>query len=64
MDELKRLTNKSYTCVDLNCPQYVRIKNRQAWERILKKKAKRKLKNDLRKDLENGDFINDGSETN
>ena len=53
MDELKKLTNKSYTCTDLNCPQYVQVHNRQKWERILKKKAKRKLKQNLQRELEN-----------
>ena len=54
MDDLKKLTNKGYTAVDLNIPQYVHIKNRQIWERLLKKKAKRKLKQDLKKEVENG----------
>ena len=56
MDDLKKLTNKSYTAVDLNIPQYVHIKNRQKWERILKKKAKRKLKQDLQKEVEMGEI--------
>ena len=50
-DRLKQLTNKSYTASDLNCPQYVHIKNRQLWERIFKKKAKQKMKLELEKEL-------------
>lgn len=62
MDDLKKLTNKSYTAWDLNIPQYVRIKNRQTLERKFKKRAKRKLKSNLKKEV---DLIgeNNGPET-
>ncbi len=55
MDDLKKLTNKSYTATDLNIPQYVHIRNRQKWERIFKKKAKSKLKRDLQRELDMGE---------
>ena len=43
-DLLKKLTNKDYTAWDLNCPQWVRVKNRQKLEAIFKRKARRRLK--------------------
>lgn len=47
-NELKRRTNKDYTAWDLNVPQYVHIKNRQKLEAIFKRKARRKMKQELK----------------
>ena len=51
MDDLKRATCKDYTAWDLNCPQFVQVKNRQRLEAIFKRKARRKLKKALDKML-------------
>ena len=51
MDDLKKATSKDYTAWDLNCPQIVRVKNRQKLEAIFKRKARRKLKKALNKIL-------------
>ena len=48
MDQLKRDTCKDYISWDLNCPQYVHIKNRQSLEAIFKRKARRKNKQNLK----------------
>lgn len=49
-NELRKRTHKDYTCWDLNCPQYVHVKNRQKLEAKFKRKARRKMKQELRKD--------------
>jgi hypothetical protein len=46
-NELKKRTNKDYTVWDLNCPQIVHIKNRQKLEAKFKRKARRKMKQEL-----------------
>lgn len=51
MDDLKKATCKDYTAWDLNCPQFVQVKNRQKLEAIFKRKARRKLKKALDKML-------------
>ena len=51
MDDLKKATCKDYTVWDLNCPQFIRIKNRQKLEAIFKRKARRKSKKILDKML-------------
>lgn len=51
MDDFKKATSKDYTTWDLNCPQVVRVKNRQRLEAIFKRKARRKLKKALDKIL-------------
>lgn len=51
-NELKKETNKDYTAWDLNCPRYVQIKNRQKLEALFKRKARRKLKRNLKKVLD------------
>lgn len=55
MDDLKKATSKDYTAWDLNCPRFVRVKNRQKLEAIFKRKARRKLKKALDKMLKEGD---------
>lgn len=52
MDDLKKETVKDYTAWDLNCPRFVRIKNRQKWEARFKRKARRKNKQKLKKTLD------------
>ena len=47
-NEMKKRTNKDYTAWDLNVPQYVHIKNRQKLEAIFKRKARRKMKQELK----------------
>lgn len=49
MDNLKKDTVKDYTAWDLNCPRFVRVKNRQKLETIFKRKARRKIKELLRR---------------
>lgn len=49
MDYLKKQTVKDYTSYDLNCPRYVHIKDRQKLEAMLKRKARRKDKQNLKK---------------
>ena len=51
MDALKRMTCKDYTNWDLNCPQYVTVKNRQKLEAMFKRKARRKMKIELKKGI-------------
>lgn len=53
MDDLKKETVEDYTAWDLNCPRFVRIKNRQKWEARFKRKARRKNKQKLKKTLDN-----------
>lgn len=53
MDALKRMTCKDYTSWDLNCPQYVTVKNRQKLEAMFKRKARRKMKIELKKGIYN-----------
>lgn len=55
MDDFKKATSKDYTAWDLNCPRFVRVKNRQKLEAIFKRKARRKLKKALDKMLKEGD---------
>lgn len=52
MDNLKKATTKDYTAWDLNCPRFVRVKNRQKLEAIFKRKARRKAKQKLKKATE------------
>ena len=49
-DELKRMTYRDYTAWDLNCPQYVIVKNRQKLEAMFKRSARRKMKQSLKKE--------------
>lgn len=51
MDDFKKATTKDYTSWDLNCPQIVFIKNRQKWKAVFKRKARRKMKRDLDKEI-------------
>lgn len=51
MDDFKKATVKDYTAWDLNCPHWVLVKNRQKLEKILKRKARRKIKKELDKEL-------------
>lgn len=48
-NEMKRMTTKDYTAWDLNVPQFVHIYNRQKLEAVFKRKARRKLKQELKK---------------
>ena len=50
MDTLKKATTKDYTAWDLNCPHFVHVKNRQKLEAIFKRKARRKIKELLRRE--------------
>lgn len=52
-DELKKRTHKDYTAWDLNVPRYVFIKNRQRLEALFKRKARRKMKQEVRHELDN-----------
>ena len=52
-NEFKRRTDKDYTAWDLDVPQYVHIKNRQKLEAILKRKARRKMKQELKGEFQN-----------
>jgi len=49
-DDLKKKTHKDYTAWDLNVPQTVIVKNRQKLEAIFKRKARRKMKQELKED--------------
>lgn len=49
MDNLKKETVKDYTAWDLNC-KFVCMKNRQKLEAIFKRKARRKIKELLRRE--------------
>lgn len=49
MDYLKKATCVDYTAWDLNCPRYVTVKNRQKLEAVFKRKARRRIKNNLKK---------------
>ena len=53
MDNFKKETSKDYTAWDLNCPRFVKVKNRQRLEKIFKRKARRKNKEKLKKLLTN-----------
>lgn len=50
-DELKLRTHRDYTAWDLNCPQIVIIKNRQKLEAMFKRRARRRMKQELENDL-------------
>ena len=59
MDNMKKETVVDYTAWDLNT-KYVQVKNRQKLEAKLKRKARRKNKNSLKKVLtepDNSDII-------
>ena len=59
MDKLKKETVVDYTAWDLNT-KWVQVKNRQKLEAKLKRKARRKNKNSLKKvltNLDNNDII-------
>lgn len=47
MDELKRATSKDYRIWDLNS-RYIAVKNRQSFEHMFKRKARRKAKAELK----------------
>jgi len=47
-DELKKRTHRDYTAWDLNVPQIVIVKNRQKLEAMFKRKARRKMKQELK----------------
>lgn len=49
IDELKKETVKDYTAWDLNCPRFIKVKNRQKFEKIFKRKARRKMKREVKK---------------
>ena len=49
-DELKKRTTRDYTAWDLNVPTIVHIHNRQKWEAMFKRKARRKMKRELRRE--------------
>ena len=51
-DELRRRTHVDYTAWDLNCPRYVRVKNRQKLEAVFKRKARRKMKREIKETLQ------------
>ena len=53
MNELKAKTNRNYTAWDLNCPQYVHIKNRQKLEKLFKRAAKSKMRQEVKSYYEN-----------
>ena len=55
MDNLKKETVKDYTAWDLNCPRFVKVKNRQRLEAIFKRKARRVAKQRLKKEVQNVD---------
>lgn len=55
MDDFKRKTMVDYTVADLNCPQIVkRTKYSRQLMKIYKRKARRGLKRDLKKEDCNG----------
>ena len=56
MDNLKKDTVKDYTAWDLNCSRFVRVKGRQKLEAIFKRKARRKAKRRLRKEINDNDY--------
>lgn len=49
MDDLKKETVKDYTAWDLNC-KYIGTKKRQKLEAIFKRKARRRIKQLLRRE--------------
>ena len=53
MDYMKRATCANYTAWDLNCPRVVYVRNRQKLEAMFKRTARRTLKKDLKKELDN-----------
>ena len=56
MDDLKRDTVKDYTAWDLNCPRFVRERGRHKLKAIFKRKARRKTKRRLRKEINDNDY--------
>lgn len=50
MDTLKKATIKDYTAWDLNCPRFVRAKGRHKLKAIFKRKARRKEREQLRRE--------------
>lgn len=52
MNELKRRTHRDYTAWDLNVPQIVVVKDRQKLEAMFKRKARRKMKQELAREVE------------
>lgn len=50
-DELKKRTNRDYTAWDLNVPHLVFIKQRQKLEALFKRKARRKMKQELKEEV-------------
>lgn len=54
-DEMRRSTHKDYTAWDLNCHRFVTVKNRQKLEAMFKRKARRKMKKNLKKALDKGE---------
>lgn len=51
MDELKKRTVKDFTAWDLNCPKVVvKSKGRHKLKAILKRKARRQMKRELREE--------------
>lgn len=54
MDIFKKNTIKNYTAWDINCPYVCRMqKTKRKLQDIFKKAARRKLKQNLRKELNN-----------
>ena len=54
MDTFKKETVKDYTSVDLNhsCPYKPNHKKKE-WQQLFKRKARRKFKQNLKKDIDN-----------
>ena len=56
MDDFKKATAIDYTVFDLNCRQVVpHTKRRNKTEKLIKRKARRKLKENLKKGIDNHD---------
>lgn len=53
-DELKKRTNRDYTAWDLNVPHIVFIKRRQKLEALFKRKARRKMKQEINREVQDG----------
>ena len=52
MDFLKKATCRNYTACDLNVPQLVHIHNRQKWEAMFKRAARRAMRRELKKEMD------------
>jgi len=54
-NDLKKATHKDYTAWDLNVPQLIFIKKRQKLEAVFKRKARRKMKQELQRSVRKHD---------